>query len=67
MDLGNEKEESFPEHSFYGSCLRAGLTIHDLKTFTYVDIIKILLSFISDKKTNTIPKATQADIDKLLG
>ncbi len=55
----------FPEHSFISSCLRVGITINDLKLLTYVDVMKILLSFIDTKETNT-KNATQRDIDKLL-
>ena len=59
-------KEKFPEHEFVGSCLRVGLTINDLKELTYVDIMKILLTFIEPKKDNN-KKATQKDIDRLLG
>jgi len=45
--------------------LRVGLKIEDLKTFTYVDIMKILLAFMP-KKENGYRKATQADWDKLM-
>ena len=55
----------FPEFCFIATCLRAGLTINDLKLLTYVDIMKILITFIPRQKNNT-KKATQADIDKLL-
>ena len=65
MSSGNEKEEPFPEHSFVATCLRVGLTISDLKMLTYVDVTKILLSFITIQKSNE-RKATQKDIDELL-
>ena len=43
-----------------------GLTINDLMTFEYKDIIKIMLCFIDDTNNNTkTRKATQADWDKL--
>lgn len=63
---GDSKTESlFPEHEFLASCLRVGLTISDLKELTYVDVMKILLAFIGERKPEK--KATQNDIDKLLG
>ncbi len=67
IDSGDDKKELFPEFSFYGTCIRAGLTLMDLKSFTYVSIMKILLSFIEEKNESTKKKATQSDIDKLLG
>lgn len=57
----------FPEHEFVASCLRIGLTTVDLKELTYVDVMKILLSFIADNKETNKREATQRDIDKLLG
>ena len=58
-------KEIFPEHEFLGSCLRIGLHIADLKELTYVDVMKILITFITDNSTSK--EATQSDIDKLLG
>lgn len=69
LSSGNEEEPIFPEHSFIATCLRAGLTMKDLKSMTYVDVMKILLSFISPKskeEENGYRKATQADWDKLM-
>ena len=67
---GDSEEPLFPEHLFLLSCLRLGLTVQDLKILTYVDVMKIFLS-ISNKKSETkdtgVRKATQADIDRLLG
>jgi len=61
----NNSKEIFPEHQFISSCLRIGLTISDLRELTYVDVMKILFTFID---SNVIQKeATQSDIDKLLG
>lgn len=60
-----DHKEIFPEHEFIGSCLRVGLHIADLKELTYVDVMKILVTFITDNSTSK--KATQSDIDKLLG
>ncbi len=59
-------EEVFPEHEFLSSCLRIGLTISDLKELTYVDVMKILFTFIGNDKIGQ-KLATQSDIDKLLG
>ena len=55
----------FPEHEFLASCLRVGLHISDLKELTYIDVMKILLTFIDSKPKGN--KATQSDIDMLLG
>lgn len=62
---GNNEKSLFPEHEFLASCLTIGLTIQDLKILTYIDVIKIFIS-LTDKKEGT-KKATQKDIDKLLG
>lgn len=39
----------------------------DLKYLTYVDVLKIFLSFKDIKKENKTKTATQKDIDRLLG
>lgn len=68
-DNKNQKESLFPEHEFLVSCLRIGLKIEDLKILTYVDILKIFISFC-DKDENyeksSERKATQKDIDALV-
>lgn len=65
-----EDESLFPEHDFLATCLRMGLRIEDLKILTFIDVIKILVSFIGkeDKKesTNGIREATKEDIDNLV-
>lgn len=65
----NKKESLFPEHEFLVSCLRIGLKIEDLKILTYVDVLKIFISFC-DKDTidteNGGRKATQKEIDALV-
>lgn len=61
-----ETEEIFPEHEYVASCLRIGLSISDLEKLTYMDCLKILLSFITEPE-ETERTATQEDIDKLLG
>lgn len=58
-------KEPFPEHEFIASCLRVGLSLNDLKELTYIDCMKILLSFLGEENKEKI--ATQKDIDKLLG
>ena len=66
--MEDKTKEIFPEHEFIGSCLRVGLTIADLKELTYIDVMKILLTFINNNKETTNQRtATQRDIDKLLG
>lgn len=50
-----------------------GFSIQDLKQITYVDAMKVILTFIekNEDKTKTNPNtpriATQKDIDKFLG
>lgn len=69
LSSGDEEEATFPEHSFIATCLRVGLTINDLKEMTYVDVMKILLSFMprkSEEEENGYRKATQADWDRLM-
>ena len=63
----NNAKEVFPEHEFIGSCLRIGLHIADLKELTYVDVMKILITFVGNNSSNSSRIATQNDIDKLLG
>lgn len=58
-------EDIFPEHSFVASALRIGLNINDLKELTYVDVMKILISYI-DKKSE-VQKPTQSQIEMLTG
>lgn len=62
-------EDKFPEHTFLALCAKSGIDIEYLKIFTYVDIMKMLISFAdtSNNKQNSVRKATQSDIDKLLG
>ena len=59
----------FPEHDFFATALKIGITIEDLKELTYVDILKIFISFLQkdkDKTTNGVRKATQAEINQLV-
>ncbi len=68
----DEEESLFPEHEFLSTCLRMGLRIEDLKILTYVDVLKILISFIGkDNKKESVTKngvreATQEDIQRLV-
>ena len=65
LSSGDNQEELFPEHAFLSICIKAGISYEYLKNFTYIDIIKIILSTISDNK-NKPHKATQKDIDEFL-
>ena len=59
----------FPEHDFFATALKIGITIEDLKELTYVDIFKIFISFLQkdkDKTTNGVRKATQEEINQLV-
>ena len=63
----NDKENVFPEHNFLAMCLKIGLTIEDLKFLTYIDAIKILLSFREEETTNEDEReATQEEINNLV-
>lgn len=68
---GDSSEEAlFPEHSFLLACLRLGLKIQDLKSLTYIDVMKIFLSIERTEKNEEEQlerPATQADIDRFLG
>lgn len=64
-----ETELKFPEHDFFATTLKIGLTIEDLRTLTYVDILKIFISFLQkdkDKTINGTRKATQEEINQLV-
>ena len=61
------QKEIFPEHEFLASCLRIGLCVSDLEKLTYVDVMKVLVTFIQDESTKNSREATQSDIDRLLG
>ena len=68
----DEEESLFPEHEFLSTCLRMGLRIEDLKILTYVDVLKILISFIGkDNKKESVTKngvreATQEHIQRVV-
>lgn len=63
----NDKENVFPEHNFLAMCLKIGLTIEDLKFLTYIDAIKILLSFCDEEITGEDEReATQEEINNLV-
>lgn len=64
---GDSEEPLFPEHHFLLACLKVGLTIQDLSFLTYVDVMKIFLSIDTKKEITGPRKATQSDIDRLLG
>lgn len=56
--------DPFPEHSFIASSLKVGLNVNDLKQLSYVDVMKILVSYI-DKEEDKKP--TQSQINMLTG
>lgn len=66
------KENVFPEHDFLATCLKIGLTIFDLKILTYVDVLKIFISFCTEnEKTgntekNGVREATPEDIKNIV-
>ena len=68
----NNEESLFPEHEFLVSCLRMGLKLEDLKVLTYVDVLKILISFVGEdnkvesKVKNGVREATQEDIERMV-
>lgn len=65
LPKGDSTIDNLEEHQFIASCLKMGLRIEDLKQFEYKDVAKIMLCYIDKPKNNK--KATQQDIDKLLG
>lgn len=65
-ESGDDTKVLFPEHHFLSACLSIGLTIQDLKILNYVDVMKIFIS-LTNKETKQEKKATQRDIDMLLG
>lgn len=68
INNSNSKKELFPEHEFLAACLRMGLRIEDLKILTYVDVLKIFISFCDreNKNENGVKEATQEDITNLV-
>lgn len=71
-DKKEDKHDIFPEHVFVGTCLQARLTVDNLKSMTYVDIMKVLISLVPDTSeiNNSkikIRRATQEDMDKMRG
>ena len=66
----NATENNLEEHNFIASCLKIGLRIEDLKQLKYKDVAKIMLCYIENENMankKDSKKATQRDIDKLLG
>lgn len=68
----NNEESIFPEHDFLATCLKIGLTIADLRILTYVDVLKIFISFAEEnegkentEKTGT-REATPEDIKNIV-
>lgn len=65
IECSGDSEEVFPEHSFIALAFKIGLNINDLKELTYVDVMKILISYI-DKKSEE-QKLSQEQINMLTG
>lgn len=63
----NEEGNLFPEYAFLVSCLRIGLRLEDLKYLTYIDVLKMFISFIGKpEKQDGTREATQEDIQNLV-
>ena len=54
------------EHYFIATCLKIGLRIEDLERLKYKDVAKIMLCY-AENGNSFNNRATQKDIDKLLG
>lgn len=62
-----EKKEKFSEHAFISLCLKMNISISELKLITYVDFLKILISFLPEKtEKNGVRMATQEEIAKIV-
>lgn len=64
----SNKKVLFPEHDFLLTCLQLKLTMQDLRILSYIDVLKMFILTIKEKKSNTqkdYREATQADIDRL--
>lgn len=71
----NDEESVFPEHDFLATCLKIGLAITDLKILTYVDVLKIFISFCKENEKygnkgntdkNGVREATPEDIKNIV-
>lgn len=63
-----EEKVIFPEHNFLAMCIKTGLNINDLKILSYVDALKIIVSFVDFEKAPSEERyieATQKDWDNL--
>ena len=57
---------SFSQNTnYYGLAYKMNIDTEGLKTFTYVDIIKILISMIDNQEEKSERQATQEDIDMM--
>lgn len=62
-----EKKEKFSEHAFISLCLKMNISISELKIITYVDFLKILVSFLPEiAEENGTRMATQEEIAKIV-
>ena len=67
IKTNNNEESLFPEHEFLVSCLRMGLSLEDLKFLTYIDVLKMFISFIGKpERKDGVREATQEDIQNLV-
>ena len=68
----DSEESVFPEQDFLATCLKIGLTIADLKILTYVDVLKIFISFCKENvregntEKNGVREATAEEIKNLV-
>ena len=66
-DNNEEKKEKFSEHEFISLCLKMHISISELKLITYVDVLKILVSFLPETvEKNGTRMATQEEIASLV-
>ena len=67
-DNASQEKSLFPEHEFLVACLRMGLKVEDLKILTYIDVLKIFISFFDNEKEEKkgTRVATQEDIQNLV-
>lgn len=72
MEINNsvsQEKSKYPEHEFLLSCFRIGIHINDLERLTYIDVIKIFLSFSNNSETSrkeNVRVGTQSDINRYL-
>lgn len=61
------KNNKFVEYSFIINCMKLGFSIDNIKKYSYVDMLKFMISTIDKKNTKQGYRlATQEDIDRLV-